>query len=225
MQILDLHGYSNQLVIGLILTIKLAVCSLVVGTVFGAGGAALQLSNSRIGRSLGYSYAAIVRGIPDLLIIFLIYFGGTITLNAIFGRYIEVNPFIAGVLALGFSFGAFVSEVFRGAVVSIPRGQHEAASALGLSKPVELMTVVLPQAIRIALPSYGNSSIVLLKQTSLVSIIGCDELMRKSAEAAGATREPFTIYIVTAMIYLLLTGVSTVALEYAERRSSRYLER
>lgn len=102
-------------------------------------------------------------------------------------------------------------------------GQREAAWTLGLSKTQALWTVILPQAARTALAPFGNQSIVLLKQTSIVSIVGCDELMRKAAEASGATRQPFTMYLAVALIYLVLTGAATLLLERAERRASRYL--
>ncbi len=220
---LDLHGFGSQLLLGTATTLQLALSSLAVGTLFGAVGCALQLARNRFLSGLGYLYAAVIRGVPDLLIVFAIYFGGSMTLAAITGRYVELNAFAAGSVALAFSFGAYAAEIARGALLSVPKAQVEAAHTLGLSRVQTLWTVVLPQAARTALAPFGNQAIILLKQTSIVSIVGCDELMRKAAEAAGATRQPFTMYLAVAIIYLALTSAATLLLEYAERRSARHL--
>jgi len=216
-----LHGFGGQLLLGAVSTVELAAASLVVGTLFGALGCWMQLSGSRVMRGIGYLYAAVIRGVPDLLVVFAIYFGGSLTLASLTGRYVEINTFVAGVVALALSFGAYAAEIARGALLSVPQSQREAARSLGLNRAQALWTVVLPQAARIALAPFGNQSIVLLKQTSIVSIVGADELMRKAAEASGATREPFTMYLAAACIYLVLTGLATLCLEWSERRASR----
>jgi His/Glu/Gln/Arg/opine family amino acid ABC transporter permease subunit len=218
-----LHGFGGQLLLGALVTLQLAAAALLLGTLLGAGICALQLSGRRALQALGNGYAAVVRGIPDLLIVFAVFFGGSLTLAALTGRYIEIDTFVAGVVALALSFGAYAAEIARGALQSVPKTQREAAGTLGMSRLQTLWTVVLPQAARLALAPYGNQSIVLLKQTSIVSIVGCDELMRKAAEASGATREPFTMYLATACIYLALTGLATICLEWAERRAARPL--
>ncbi len=178
-----LHGFGGQLLLGAISTVELAAASLVIGTVFGIAGCWMQVSGSRILRALGYLYAAVVRGVPDLLVVFAIYFGGALTLATLTGRYVEINTFAAGVVALALSFGAYAAEIARGALQAVPQSQREAAQSLGLTRGQTLLTVVLPQAARVALAPFGNQSIVLLKQTSIVSIVGADELMRKAAEA------------------------------------------
>lgn len=216
-----LHGFGSQLLLGTVSTIQLAVGALLVGSLFGAIGCWMQMSGVRALQALGYLYAAVIRGVPDLLVVFAIYFGGSMTLAAVTGRYVEINTFIAGVVALGLSFGAYAAEIARGALLSVPRAQREAARSLGLTRAQSLWTVVLPQAARVALAPFGNQAIVLLKQTSIVSIVGCDELMRKAAEASGATRQPFTMYLAAACIYLALTGIATLFLEWGERRASR----
>jgi His/Glu/Gln/Arg/opine family amino acid ABC transporter permease subunit len=218
-----LHGFGGQLLLGALVTLQLAAAALLLGTLLGAGICALQLSGRRALQALGNGYAAVVRGIPDLLIVFAVFFGGSLTLAALTGRYVEIDTFVAGVVALALSFGAYAAEIARGALQSVPKTQREAAGTLGMSRLQTLWTVVLPQAARLALAPYGNQSIILLKQTSIVSIVGCDELMRKAAEASGATREPFTMYLATACIYLALTGVATLCLEWAERRAARPL--
>ena len=218
-----LHGFGGQLLLGALVTLQLAAAALLLGTLLGAGICALQLSGRRALQALGNGYAAVVRGIPDLLIVFAVFFGGSLALAALTGRYVEIDTFVAGVVALALSFGAYAAEIARGALQSVPKTQREAAGTLGMSRLQTLWTVVLPQAARLALAPFGNQSIVLLKQTSIVSIVGCDELMRKAAEASGATREPFTMYLATACIYLALTGLATLCLEWAERRAARPL--
>ena len=126
-------------------------------------------------------------------------------LSKIFGKYVEVSAFAAGVISLGFMFGAYATEIFRGAVLAVPKGQIDAARAIGLGDFGVFFLVVLPQAWRYSLPALGNQSVALLKQTSLISVIGLEELMRKSAIGAGATRDPFTFYLAAAMIYLILS--------------------
>lgn len=214
-----LQGYEAQLLQGTLTTLKLAVCALLLGTAFGSASCWLQLSGSRALAAAGRAYVTVARGVPDLLIVFAVFFGAPLTLATLTGRPVEVDTFAAGVVALALSFGAYVAEIFRGALLSVPRAQREAARMLGLSRAQALATVVLPQAARAALAPFGNQSIVLLKQTSIVSIVGCDELMRKTAEAAGATRQPFTMYLAAAIVYLALTAVLTLCLGWAERRA------
>lgn len=216
-----LHGFGDQLLLGALTTLQLALASLVVGTLLGIAGCWLQLSKHRALQAVGYAYAAVIRGVPDLLVVFAVFFGGSMALAILTGRYVEVNAFAAGVLALGLSFGAYAAEIARGALRSVPVAQREAARTLGMTRAQTLWTVIWPQAARAALAPFGNQSIVLLKQTSIVSIVGCDELMRKASEASGATREPFTMYLATACIYLVLGGVATLCLAWAERRSTR----
>lgn len=221
---MDLQGFGSQLWLGMWTTLHLALASLLLGLGFGALGCWLQLSSNRLLAGLGYGYAAVVRGVPDLLLVFLVYFGGTQLLRVVFAQPVDLAAFAAASVALALSFGAFASEVFRGALQSVPRTQREAAAVLGLSPGAAFLTVIAPQALRTGLPPCGNQAIVLLKQTSLASVIGCDELMRKAAEAAVSTRQPFTMYLATASIYLLLTMLATLALEAAERLASRHVK-
>ena len=216
-----LHGFGGQLMRGAATTVQLALASLAVGTLLGAGGCWLQLSPRTASRAVGYAYAAVIRSVPDLLLVFAVFFGGAMTLATLTGRHVEVDAFLAGATALGLSFGAYASEIGRGALLSVPDAQREAAKTLGLSRAQTMWTVTLPQAARAALAPFGNQTIVLLKQTSIVSIVGCDEVMRKAAEASGATREPFTMYLAAACIYLALTGIMSLGLEWTERRVSR----
>ncbi|MBO0661713.1 ABC transporter permease subunit [Jiella sp. MQZ9-1] len=214
-------GYGIQLLHGAVVSVEVTIAALIVGTVLGIFLGAVKTYASRPFRYAVEAYTAIVRGVPDLIIIYLIYFGSTIALTKLAGEYVDVNGFMAGVFALAFIFGAYASDVIRGAIRQVPRGQTEAAMALGLSSKVCFIKIVMPQAWRLALPGFGNLSIILLKQTSLISVIGLEELLRASSVVSGATRQPFYVYSAAAVIYLILTGVATLGLRYARKRADR----
>ena len=214
-------GYGMQLLEGALVSIGVTIAALVIGTALGIFLGAVKTYFSKPFRYFAEVYTAIVRGVPDLIVIYLIYFGSTVVLTKITGEYVNVNGFAAGVCALAFIFGAYASDIFRGSIRQVPRGQTEAAHALGLSHRVTFYKIVLPQAWRLALPGFGNLAIILLKQTSLISVIGLEELLRASTVVSGATREPFYVYSAAAIIYLLLTGVASFALRVARERANR----
>ena len=163
---------------------------------------------------------------PILVLMLLIFFGGQMLVNQIaesvgYEDFIEISAFTAGVVTIGFIYGAYMTETFRGAILAVPPGQLEAGQAFGMSRWQVFREILLPQTIRYALPGFGNNWLVLLKTTALLSVLGLDDVLRKASLAAGATRQPFTFYLAVALIYLLLTTVSTVLLTWAERRSER----
>jgi len=218
--------YQDQLLAGTQLTIELAFASLAAGLALGLMGAAAQLSNIGFIRLIGLSYTQLFRGIPELLTVLALYFGLSHLVLLIseavgYEGYIEISPFMAGTLALGLTFGAFAAEVIRGAIIAIPQGQWESAYALGFSKSQTFCFIIFPQMLRLALPGLGNLFLVLLKDTALVSVIGLDELMRKSAQAVNFTREPFTFYLTAAAIYLALTAITMLVLRHLEQRTNR----
>jgi len=220
-----LFTYRHQLATGAGLTILVAVAGLALATAMGILGASAKLYGSRWLAGAAGAYTTVLRGVPDLIVILLIYYGGTTTLTKLTGSYFEVEPFSAGVIALGVISGAYMTEVFRGAIQAVPRGQVEAAKSLGLNGLRCFLLIILPQAWRYALPSYGNQWLILLKHTSLISVVGLEELMRKSVIVAGATRQPFTIYCSTAFVYLTLTLLSMHLLHRLERSLERGLAR
>ena len=221
MSILNLQGYGWQLIAGAEMTLLVSAISLVFGTIVGVLGAGAKVWVFLIVRGISDIYTTIIRGIPELIIILLLYFGGTVTLTKLAGHYVEVDGFSAGVFALSFVFGAYATEIFRGAILAIPRGQVEAARALGMRGHVIFRTVMLPQLWRFALPGIGNLWLVLLKDSALISVVGLEELMRKTAITAGSTRQPFTFYLAAALIYLAFTLVSSAFFHWAERRAGR----
>jgi len=221
----SLHGYGPSILEGTILTLQVSLLSLVLAMCLGMLGALSKLSGSRPLRLVAQIYTTIIRGIPDLVLMLLIFFGGQVFINQmgpVFGYegYIDINPFIAGISTIGFIFGAYMTETFRGAILAVNKGQLEAGSAYGMSKFMIFRRITLPQMMRHALPGFGNNWLVLVKTTALVSIIGLDDMVRKAGLAAGATRKPFTFYLVVAINYLLITTVSIYILKYLERRYS-----
>jgi arginine/ornithine transport system permease protein len=219
-----LHGYAPAIFGGLRSTISVAAVSLMIACLFGMVGAAAKLSGSRAARGAAHAYTTLIRGVPELVLMLLIFYGGQIAINAIADRldagYIDINPFVAGTMTLGFIFGAFLTETFRGAILAIPRGQLEAARSYGLTRGQVLRRITLPQMVRHAIPGFTNSWLVMLKASALVSIIGLDDMVHRANLAAAATRKPFTFYATVALIYLALTTVSIVLLGAIEKRYS-----
>jgi arginine/ornithine transport system permease protein len=224
-RVLDLHGYGPSLLEGTALTVEAALLSLAVAVLLGVAGALAKTSGSPLAHGIAGTYTTIIRGVPDLVLMLLVFFGGQVMVNQLaplvgYEDYIEISEFVAGVGTLGFIYGAYMTETFRGAILAVPAGQLEAGQAFGMSRGQVFSRILLPQTIRHALPGFGNNWLVLLKTTALLSVLGLDDALRKASLAAGATREPFTFYVAAAGIYLLLTTVSTLLLGWAERRAN-----
>jgi len=224
---MDLAGFGDQLLAGAWVTVQLAVCACALGLALGMAGALAKLGTVAPLRWLAEGYTVVFRGLPEFLVVLLVYFGGAVFLTEVIGggEYVDFAPFTAGVLALGLTFGAYATEVFRGAILAVPRGQREAGLAVGMTEGRVFRRVVLPQVWRIALPGLGNLFLVLLKDTALVSLIGVEDLMRKADMARNATRDSFTFYAAAAVLYLALTVVTTAVLAALEKRASRGVPR
>ncbi len=224
-----LHGYLPTIVQGLGVTLAVAAVSLAVACVFGLLGAAAKLSGSRAARLAAGLYSTLIRGLPELVLMLGVFYGGQILLNQLAEArgwdYVDVPPFVAGTLTIGFIYGAYLTETFRGAILAIPRGQTEAARAYGLSRGQVLRRIVLPQMVRHAIPGFANNWLVMVKATALVSIIGLDDMVHRANLAASATREPFTFFCVIALVYLAVTSVSIVLLARLEARFSLGVKR
>jgi len=226
----DYKGYGHFLIEGAQMTIIVAVLAMAITIVMGLIGALGKLSRFRWARILADLYTTIIRGIPELVLLLLIYYGGTVLLqhlSTLFGRErpIDINAFVAGVLVIGFIYGAYATETFRGAFQAVPKGQIEAAMACGMNRRQIFWRIRLPQVWRFAIPGLGNVWLVLLKTTALMSVVNLDELTRKAAISAGYTKEPFTFFVVAAALYLCLTIVSNFGLEMLERRANRGVRR
>ena len=220
-----LQGYLPSLLAGARLTLAVALASLLLALLFGLAGAAAKLSASAFWRRAANVYTTVIRGVPDLVLMLLIFFGGQIAVNALMQRlgmdYLDIDPFIAGTATLGFIFGAYFTETFRGAMLAIPKGQAEAGRAFGMSPFTVFRRITAPQMVRFAIPSFTNNWLVLVKSTALVSVIGLNDMMQKAGQAAGATRQPFTFYLAVGALYLAITTVSVIGLGALERRYSR----
>ncbi len=222
---MDLQGFGAQLASGTWITVQLALASMACAVVLGLLGASAKTAGPAPLRWLGTAYTGMVRGLPELLVILLVYFGAAMVLNQAasalgYTDYIELSPFVAGVIALAFNYGAYMTEVFRGALATIPRGHTEAGMALGMGRLRIFRRIVLPQVWRVALPASGNIFLALLKDTALVSVIGLEDLMRETAIAVGYSKQPFTFYLAAAFIYLGLTAVATLGIHWLERRTT-----
>ncbi|HWH73057.1 MAG TPA: ABC transporter permease [Methylibium sp.] len=218
-----LHGYGPALLEGTLLTLAVALGSLMIAAVLGLAGALARLSRSRLLRALSLAYTTAIRGVPDLVLMLLVFYGGQLAVNEVAARlghtdYIDVDPFVAGVLTIGFVFGAYLAETFRGALLAVPAGQHEAGLACGMSGAQVLRRILLPQMLRHALPALGNNWLVLVKSTAIVSVIGLNDMMLRAGQAAGATREPFVFYAAAGAIYLAITALSELGLRALARR-------
>ena len=216
-------GFFLQLAIGASITLQLALCALLLGLMLGLLGALAEASSISIIRRIAILIISTIRGLPELLVIFFVYFGGTLLFTTLLGHYVDVSSFLAGVLALALLFGSYASQTFRGAFLAVPKEQTEAARALGLNRRQIFLHIQLPQAWRHALPGLGNLWLVLLKDTALVSLIGLADLMSKAQLASSATHKPFTFYLIAAIFYLLMTSVSQFMLYKANQKARKHL--
>jgi arginine/ornithine transport system permease protein len=222
---LNLQGYGPSILQGTLLTIELCLASLVIAMLLGIVTALSKLSRVWVLNILAQAYTTIIRGIPDLVLMLLIFYGGQVFINQVgpmvgVDTYIDINPFVAGVSTIGFIFGAYMAETFRGAILAVPDGQLEAGYAYGMTRFQVFVRILLPQMVRHAIPGFGNNWLVLMKTTALVSIIGLKDMVRMAGLAAGATRMPFTFYLVVAINYLILTSISIWILNWLNTRYS-----
>ncbi len=219
-------GWGDELLIATIMTIAVSITAMLIGFLFALIFTPLKLSKSKFLNLIGNCYTTVIRGVPELLVIYLFFFGGSgavMYVASIFGynEYIEINAFITGSFAIGIISGAYSTEVFRGAIQSIDKGQFEASKVLGLKKPIHFFKVIMPQMLRLAIPNLSNVWQITLKDTSLISVTGLVEIMRQSYIAAGSTRDPLFFYSFAAVLYLLLTYLSMKLINRLEARYSR----
>ena len=224
------RGWGDALLRGAGLTLLLALCTLPIGLSIGLAVALAKDSQNGVLRFAGNVFTTVFRALPELLTILIIYYGGQILIRhaaiAIgLGGDFEVNGFAAGLIALGVVLGAFSSEVWLGALRAVPRGQREGAGALGLNRYRCFRHVIFPQLLRIALPGLGNNWMVLLKDTSLVSVIAFNDLLRMTNIAVGVTKQPLFFYAVCCLLYLAMAIASSFVTDWLERRARRGLTR
>ena len=218
------QGFGPLLWAGTVETVKLAVLSLAASLILGLAGAAAKLSANGVLKSVGTFYTTLIRAVPDLVLMLLLFYGIQILLNDVTDLLgwdqIDIDPFAAGVVTLGFIYGAYFTETFRGAFLSVPRGQLEAGSAYGMTNWQVFTRIMFPQMMRFALPGIGNNWQVLVKATALVSIIGLADVVKASQDAGKSTLDFFFFTLAAGAIYLAITTVSNVVLHHLEKRYS-----
>ena len=219
-------GWGDELFYATLMTLAVSITAMLIGFLFALIFTPLKLSKYKSLNLIGNFYTTIIRGVPELLVIYLFFFGGSgaiMYVASMFGYndYIEINAFMTGAFAIGIISGAYSTEVFRGAILSIDKGQFEASKVLGIKKHIQFFKVVLPQMLRLAIPNLSNVWQITLKDTSLISVTGLVEIMRQSYIAAGSTRDPLFFYSFAAVLYLLLTYFSMKIINRLEIRYSR----
>lgn len=218
-------GWGDELAFGALVTIALAVATVPIGVALGFGVALGRLSRDPLVRASSAMYANVFRAIPELLTLFLVYYGTQFLIsaatNVAFGVTLEISPFLAGMAALGLVMSSFASEVFVSAFRSIPHEQYDASYSVGLTRTQTMMLVILPQVVRRALPGLSNLWLALVKDTSLVSVISLNELLRQTSLAVGYTKQPFLFYAVACAIYLTISVVSSAGLWRIDAWASR----
>jgi len=220
-----MQSYFVVILQGSLLTVGVSLLALLVAILFGLAGAAAKLSGRPLLVGLATFYTTIIRGIPDLVLMLLVFYGGTIGINALLEKMgseatIDIEPFMAGVLTIGFIYGAYMTETFRGAILSIPKGQMEAAWAFGMGRVQTFVRITLPQMVRYALPGFTNNWLVLIKATALVSLIGLQEMTYLAKQASAATRSPFAFFLFTGALFLIYTSISLWVLKKVNARYS-----
>ena len=219
-------GWGDELFYATLMTIAVAIAAMFIGFFFAIIFTPLKLSKNKFFNLIANSYTTVIRGVTELLVIYLFFFGGSAAIMFVasifgYGEYIEINAFMTGAFSIGIISGAYSTEVFRGAIQSIDKGQFEAANVLGLSKFGKFFKIILPQTLRLAIPNLSNVWQITLKDTSLISVTGLVEIMRQSYIAAGSTRDPLFFYSFAAVLYLLLTYLSMRLINRLEAKYSR----
>ena len=219
-------GWGDELFRATLMTIAVSITAMFIGFSFAAIFTPLKLSKYKSLNLIANIYTTVIRGVPELLVIYLFFFGGSgaiMFVASMFGynEYIEINAFVTGSFAIGIISGAYSTEVFRGAIQSIDKGQFEVAKVLGFNKFKQFYKIILPQMLRLAIPNLSNVWQITLKDTSLISVTGLVEIMRQSYIAAGSTRDPLFFYSFAAVLYLLLTFLSMKLINRLEIKYSK----
>ena len=217
-------GWGDELLRATFMTVMVALAAFFFGFFISFFIVPLKLSNKKILNYIGNAYTTIFRGVPELLVIYLLFFGGSsavMFVAKIFGysEFIEINAFLTGSVSIGLISGAYTTEVLRGAIDSINKGQFDGAKSLGLKKTTYYVLVIAPQVLRLSLPNLSNVWQLTLKDTALISVTGLVEIMRQSYIASGVTRNPLLFYCFAAFLYLILT---TISLKYFNKLEKKY---
>lgn len=215
-------GYLPLILKGMLVTIEVALLSLLIAFIFGILTALGKLYGATPIRVLCATYTTVIRGIPDIVLMMLLFFGGQLLINkasdAMGWGYIDINPFIAGVLTIGFIFGAYMAETFRGAILAVSNGEIEAGHSFGMQGWQIFIHIIFPAMVQHAIPGFFNNWLVLVKTTALVSLIGLHDMVFNAGIAANTLHQPFTFYLLVGALFLLITAASEWVMKWIERR-------
>ena len=217
----DDSGYGDELLAGASITVQLAVYSFALSVVIGLLLSFAALSKNVIVRSTWRVSASALMGVPSILVVFFIYYNAPLLVNDVFGVRYDISPFVAGIAGLAIVYAVYVGEVFRGAIINVPAGQFDAARSLGLHAWLMWPLIILPQALRLALPGLTNIWMVVLKDTALVSMVGLADLVRIADVAAAVTKDPFVFYLFVGFAYIIFSSATMFAAERFERWVNR----
>jgi octopine/nopaline transport system permease protein len=224
-------GWGDELVLGALMTVAVSICAYALALVIAVGFATMKLSGRAPLVMIGAIYTTVVRGVPELVIIYLSFFGSNTLIMSIarglFGykSYIELPIFLSGVLCLALSSGAYLTEVLRGAVLAVPLGQMEAAKSVGMPKLTRFWRILVPLTLRYGIVGMANVWLFTLKHTAMLSVIGLSEVMRQANVASAATQEPFTFYLAAFVLFLILVGCSSRIFAALETHVYRGMQR
>lgn len=215
-------GYLPMILKGMVVTVEVALLSLFLSLALGILAASARLYGGNIAQAIAGTYTTVIRGIPDLVLMMLIFFGGQVLVNKMGDKlgweYIDIDPFIAGILTIGFIFGAYMGETFRGAIMAVSKGEIEAGHAYGMTSVQVFTHITFPAMVRHAIPGFFNNWLVLVKTTALVSVIGLEDMVFSAKVAGDTLRQPFTFYMLVGFLFLLITAVSDLGMKWLERR-------
>ncbi len=223
-------GWGDELLYGLSITVRLFIATLPIGLVLGFLIALAKRSDKKWLSISANIYTTVFRGVPELLTLFVIFYGGQILLQSIVEIFsddirVDLSAFVAGIIALGFVFSAFASETFVAALNAVPAGQSEAARAMGMSWFRTMQKVVFPQVMRHALPGLSNLTLILQKETALVSILALDELLRQTQLAVGNTKEPIFFFALACALFIALAFITSIAFKMIENWANKGQDR
>lgn len=206
------------LLAGIKMTVLISLIALAIGMVLGLVSCLLSISKNVILRFISGVYIWIIRGTPMIVQAFIIYFGMPQLIQKLINPAFRLAPFTAGIITLSLNAGAYLSEIFRGGIQAVNKGQKEAARSLGLSEARTLFKIVLPQAFKVALPSMVNQFIITIKDTSILSVIGLADIVNKAKIYVGKSYQFFATYIYVAIAYLIVISILMVISKYLEKR-------
>jgi polar amino acid transport system permease protein len=224
-------GYGDEFAQGMVTTLFISFSSYAIAISIGMLGAWSKLCHIKALNRAGEVYTTVVRSLPELLLIFLIFYAGTRALASLLIGLglvdsLEINPFAAVIVALGLIYGAYLTDVLRGGIQAVPKGQIEAAKAFGMHAPKRFVRILFPQMIRYAIPGLGNQWLNITKDSALVSVVAqVTDIMSVGRSAANSTKHFIFFFAATAVVFMIISGVSMFVFSRLEKRANRGVRR